>query len=58
MNLIVILMVGAWLLFCEFGCVWKSCGYWVERTSLAFGEVHVSDRSIDGSVFDFQGTSF
>ena len=30
---------------------------WKEH-SLPFGEVQVSDRSIDGSVFDFRGTSF
>ncbi|XP_061356382.1 U-box domain-containing protein 26-like [Gastrolobium bilobum] len=39
--------------------MWESCDYWVERKHLMpFGEVHVSDSSIDGSVFDFQGISF
>lgn len=31
---------------------------WKEKHSLAFGEVHVSDSSMDGSVFDFQGHHF
>lgn len=42
--------------------MWESSGYWVERKtftdSLAFDEVHVSDSSMDGSVFDFQGHHF